>query len=111
MEIETGPHNSQSRLILDKTSKKEIDQGVPVIVKGSGVHVFDQASCNIVQAEETAKDVRDQEGDFCDSNGAWHGRTVKRSLMKTSGDMTSLINKAGVKIEKDINQNGRWNFN
>ncbi len=42
MDIKTGPYNNQSRLILHKTSKKEIDQGVPVIVKGSGVHVFDQ---------------------------------------------------------------------
>jgi adenosylmethionine-8-amino-7-oxononanoate aminotransferase len=43
MDIRTGPYNNQSRLILHKTSKKEIDQGVPVIVKGSGVHVFDQS--------------------------------------------------------------------
>ena len=42
MDIKTGPYNNQSRLILHKTSKKEIDQGIPVIVKGSGVHVFDQ---------------------------------------------------------------------
>ena len=42
MKETTGSYTNQSRLILHKTSKKEIDQGIPVITKGVGVHVFDQ---------------------------------------------------------------------
>jgi adenosylmethionine-8-amino-7-oxononanoate aminotransferase len=42
MKETTGSYTNQSHLILHKTSKKEIDQGIPVITKGAGVHVFDE---------------------------------------------------------------------
>jgi putrescine aminotransferase len=34
--------NSSSHLILNRTSKQEIERGITVITKGEGVHVFDQ---------------------------------------------------------------------